>query len=224
MSLQDYKGVFVFAQQVDAKISGVTYELIGKANELAADLNTDVTAVVLGSGIKGLADDLAAYGADKVIIVDDPALAEYTTEPYTQAMDAVINEFKPEIVLYGATAIGRDLAPRISARVKSGLTADCTKLEIDPEADKDSGLHNLRMTRPAFGGNIMATILIKKNRPQMATVRPGVMQKLEKDDSKKAEVIEFSPELVKNDKYVTVEDSCIRRSWSWKQRKLQALI
>lgn len=206
MSLQDYKGVFVFAQQVDAKISGVTYELIGKANELAADLNTDVTAVVLGSGIKGLADDLAAYGADKVIIVDDPALAEYTTEPYTQAMDAVINEFKPEIVLYGATAIGRDLAPRISARVKSGLTADCTKLEIDPEADKDSGLHNLRMTRPAFGGNIMATILIKKNRPQMATVRPGVMQKLEKDDSKKAEVIEFSPELVKNDKYVTVEE------------------
>ena len=206
MSLQDYKGVFVFAQQVDAKVSGVTYELIGKANELAADLGTDVTAVVLGSGVKGLADDLAAYGADKVIIVDDPVLAEYTTEPYTQAMDAVINEFKPEIVLYGATAIGRDLAPRISARVKSGLTADCTKLEIDPEADSDSGLHNLRMTRPAFGGNIMATILIKKNRPQMATVRPGVMQKLEKDPSKKAEVIEFNPELTKNNKYVTVEE------------------
>ncbi|MCI5595846.1 MAG: electron transfer flavoprotein subunit alpha/FixB family protein [Lachnospiraceae bacterium] len=206
MSLQDYKGVFVFAQQVDAKVSGVTYELIGKANELAADLGTDVTAVVLGSGVKGLADDLAAYGADKVIIVDDPVLAEYTTEPYTQAMDAVINEFKPEIVLYGATAIGRDLAPRISARVKSGLTADCTKLEIDPEADPDSGLHNLRMTRPAFGGNIMATILIKKNRPQMATVRPGVMQKLEKDPSKKAEVIEFNPELTKNNKYVTVEE------------------
>ena len=206
MNLEEYKGVFVFAQQVDAKVSGVTYELIGKANELAADLGTDVTAVVLGSGVKGLADDLAAYGADKVIIVDDPVLAEYTTEPYTQAMDAVINEFKPEIVLYGATAIGRDLAPRISARVKSGLTADCTKLEIDPEADPDSGLHNLRMTRPAFGGNIMATILIKKNRPQMATVRPGVMQKLEKDPSKKAEVIEFNPELTKNNKYVTVEE------------------
>ncbi len=206
MSLQDYKGVFVFAQQVDSEISGVTFELIGKANELAADLGTDVTAVVLGSGIKGLADELAAYGADKVIVVDKPELKEYTTEPYTQAMDAVIAEFKPEIVLYGATAIGRDLAPRISARVKSGLTADCTKLEIDPEADKDSGLHNLRMTRPAFGGNIMATILIKKNRPQMATVRPGVMQKLEKDTSKKAEVIEFNPELVKNNKYVTVEE------------------
>lgn len=206
MSLQDYKGVFVFAQQVDSEISGVTFELIGKANELAADLGTDVTAVVLGSGIKGLAAELAAYGADKVIVVDKPELKEYTTEPYTQAMDAVIAEFKPEIVLYGATAIGRDLAPRISARVKSGLTADCTKLEIDPEADKDSGLHNLRMTRPAFGGNIMATILIKKNRPQMATVRPGVMQKLEKDTSKKAEVIEFNPELTKNNKYVTVEE------------------
>lgn len=206
MSLQDYKGVFVFAQQVDSEITGVTYELIGKAHELAADLGTDVTAVVLGSDIKGLADELGAHGADKVIVVDKPELKEYTTEPYTQAMDAVIKEFKPEIVLYGATAIGRDLAPRISARVKSGLTADCTKLEIDPVADPDSGLHNLRMTRPAFGGNIMATILIKKNRPQMATVRPGVMQKLEKDPTKKAEVIEFNPELPKNNKYVTVEE------------------
>lgn len=212
MSLQDYKGVFVFAQQLDAKVSGVSYELIGKAKELAADLNTEVTAVVLGSGIKALADDLAAYGADKVIVVDDPALKEYTTEPYTQAMDAVIEKFKPEIVLYGATAIGRDLAPRISARVKSGLTADCTKLEVDPEADKDSGLHNLRMTRPAFGGNIMATILIKKNRPQMATVRPGVMQKCKKDPSHKAEVIEFNPTLEKNNKYVTVEDVVMKVS------------
>lgn len=206
MSIQDYKGVFVFAQQLDNKVSGVSFELIGKAKELAADLNTEVTAVVLGDGVKGLADDLAAYGADKVIVVDNPALKEYTTEPYTQAMTAVIEEFKPEIILYGATAIGRDFAPRVSARVKSGLTADCTKLEIDPEADKDSGLHNLRMTRPAFGGNIMATIVIKKRRPQMATVRPGVMQKLERDDSKKAEVIEFNPTLEKNNKYVTVEE------------------
>lgn len=206
MSIQDYKGVFVFAQQLDNKVSGVSFELIGKAKELAADLNTDVTAVVLGEGVKGLADELAAYGADKVIVIDNPVLKEYTTEPYTQAMNAVIEEFKPEIILYGATAIGRDLAPRVSARAKSGLTADCTKLEIDPEADKDSGLHNLRMTRPAFGGNIMATILIKKRRPQMATVRPGVMQKLEKDTSRKAEVIEFNPALEKNNKYVTVEE------------------
>lgn len=206
MSIQDYKGVFVFAQQLDNTVSGVSFELIGKAKELAADLNTDVTAVVLGDGVKGLADELGAYGADKVIVIDNPVLKEYTTEPYTQAMTAVIEAFKPEIILYGATAIGRDLAPRVSARVKSGLTADCTKLEIDPEADADSGLHNLRMTRPAFGGNIMATILIKKRRPQMATVRPGVMQKLEKDASKKAEVIEFNPALEKNNKYVTVEE------------------
>jgi len=206
MSIQDYKGVFVFAQQLDNKVSGVSFELIGKAKELAADLNTDVTAVVLGEGVKSLADELAAYGADRVIVVDNEALKEYTTEPYTQAMDAVIEEYKPEIVLYGATAIGRDLAPRVSARAKSGLTADCTKLEIDPVEDPDSGLHNLRMTRPAFGGNIMATILIKKRRPQMATVRPGVMQKLEKDTSKKAEVIEFNPILEKNNKYVTVEE------------------
>src|SRR5574344_1062951 len=108
MSLQDYKGVFVFAQQLDSKVSGVSYELIGKAKELAADLNTEVTAVVLGSGIKALADDLAAYGADKVIVVDDPALKEYTTEPYTQAMDAVKEKIKPEIIPYEATAIGRD--------------------------------------------------------------------------------------------------------------------
>ncbi|MEG1773260.1 MAG: electron transfer flavoprotein subunit alpha/FixB family protein, partial [Oscillospiraceae bacterium] len=132
-------------------VTGVTYELIGKGKELATELKTEVTAVVLGSGIRGLADKLGAYGADKVIVVDDPVLKDYTTEPYTQAMDAVVNHFKPEIVLYGATAIGRDLAPRTSARLQSGLTADCTKLEIDPEADPDSGLHNLRMTRPAFG-------------------------------------------------------------------------
>ncbi|MEG1849675.1 MAG: electron transfer flavoprotein subunit alpha/FixB family protein, partial [Oscillospiraceae bacterium] len=176
-----------------------------KGKELATELKTEVTAVVLGSGIRGLADKLGAYGADKVIVVDDPVLKDYTTEPYTQAMDAVVNHFKPEIVLYGATAIGRDLAPRTSARLQSGLTADCTKLEIDPEADPDSGLHNLRMTRPAFGGNIMATILIKKKRPQMATVRPGVMQKLPKDPAHKAEVIDFKVDFVKNCKYVTIE-------------------
>lgn len=200
MSLQDYKGVFVFAQQVDGQISGVSFELIGKGKELANDLGTEVTAVLVGSNVKNLADELAAYGADKVIVVDDPILKDYTTEPYAHAMDAVIQKYKPEIVLYGATAIGRDLAPRISARVKTGLTADCTKLEVDAETK------NLRMTRPAFGGNIMATILCPNNRPQMATVRPGVMQKLEKDDSKKANVEEFNPGFEKNNKYVEIID------------------
>lgn len=138
MSLQDYKGILVFAQQFDCQISGVSYELIGKAKELAADLDTEVMAVVLGEGVKSLADSLVAYGADRVIVVDDKELKEYTTEPYTHAMVSVIEKYKPEIVLYGATAIGRDLAPRVSARVKTGLTADCTKLEVDAETKKPS--------------------------------------------------------------------------------------
>lgn len=200
MNLQDYKGVFVFAQQVDCVVTGVSFELIGKAKELAADLGTEVTAVVMGSGVKALADELAAFGADKVIVVDDPVLKEYTTEPYTHAMYSVIEKYKPEIVLYGATAIGRDLAPRVSARVKTGLTADCTKLEVDAESK------NLRMTRPAFGGNIMATIICPEHRPQMATVRPGVMQKIEKIADAKANVEEFNPGFEKNSKYVEVTE------------------
>lgn len=206
MSLQEYKGVFVFAQQVDCKISGVSFELIGKAKDLAAELNTDVTAVILGDGVTALADELAAYGADKVVVVDHPVLKEYTTEPYTHAMHEMINKYKPEVVLFGATAIGRDLAPRVSARVKTGLTADCTKLEVDAEADANSGLHNLRMTRPAFGGNIMATIVCKNHRPQMATVRPGVMQKIEKIADAKAVVEKLDVEFVPNKLYVEVEE------------------
>ncbi|MEA5074134.1 MAG: electron transfer flavoprotein subunit alpha/FixB family protein [Eubacterium aggregans] len=183
MSIQDYKGVFTFVQQVDNEITPVSYELIGKGKELAADLGTEVTAVVLGSGVTAMADDLAKHGADRVIVVDDPALDVYTTEPYVHAFVEIINKYKPEICLFGATAIGRDMAPRVSARVHTGLTADCTKLEINPE---DKGL---MMTRPAFGGNIMATILCPEHRPQMSTVRPGVMQKAPLDENAKADVI-----------------------------------
>ena len=130
MALEEYKGVFVFAQQVDNVLDGVAFELLGKGKDLAKDLGTDVTAVLIGSGVKGLADQLAEYGADKVIVVDDPELKDYRTEPYAHALASVINEFKPEIMLVGATAIGRDLGPTVSARVKTGLTADCTSLEI----------------------------------------------------------------------------------------------
>lgn len=200
MNLQEYKGVFVFVQQMDQIINGVSYELIGKAKELAADLSTDVTAVLFGFEVKSLANNLAAYGADRIIIVDDPALKEYTTEPYTHAMHEVINKYKPEIVLFGATAVGRDLAPRTSARVKTGLTADCTSLEVDVDTK------NLRMTRPAFGGNIMATIMCPDNRPQMATVRPGVMQKMTKDEQAVANVEMFDLKFEPNCKYVTVEE------------------
>ena len=211
MNLEEYKGVYVYAQQVDNKLDNIAFELLGKAKDLAKDLNTDVTAVLIGSGVKGLADELAAYGADKVIVVDDPELKDYRTEPYTHALASVINEFKPEIMLVGATAIGRDLGPRVSARVATGLTADCTQLDIGdfPLVAKEGQeqKHNqLLMTRPAFGGNTIATIACPNNRPQMATVRPGVMQKIEPVEGAKANVVEYNPGFTPDDKYVEILD------------------
>ena len=207
MNLEEYKGVYVFAQQVDGEVSSIAFELLGKAKDLAKDLNTEVTAVVLGSGIKGLADPLAEYGADKVIVVDDPELEVYRTEPYTHALASVINEYKPEIMLVGATAIGRDLGPRVSARVATGLTADCTVLEIGDFNDvmtKETLPNQLLMTRPAFGGNTIATIACPYNRPQMATVRAGVMQKIDPVKGAKAEVIDYNPGFTPDSKYVEI--------------------
>ena len=209
MNLEQYKGVFIYAQQVDNKIDAIALELLGKANDLAADLGTDVTAVLIGSGVKGLVDELAEYGADKVIVVDDPELKEYRTEPYTHALASVINEDKPDILLVGATAIGRDLGPRVSARVATGLTADCTVLEIGEfkaRGDKEPRQGQLLMTRPAFGGNTIATIACPDNRPQMATVRPGVMQKIDPIEGAKAEVIEYNPGFTPDNKYVEIMD------------------
>ncbi|PHU40431.1 electron transfer flavoprotein subunit alpha [Pseudobutyrivibrio ruminis] len=209
MSLEEYKGVAIFAQQVDNKLSSIAFELIGKAHELAADLGTDVTAVVLGKGIANLADELGEYGADKVVVIDNPALETYRTEPYAQALTAYINEYKPEIMLVGATAIGRDLGPTVSARVQTGLTADCTSLEIgdfplQAREGQEQKHNQLLMTRPAFGGNTIATIACPDNRPQMATVRPGVMQKLDKVAGRKAEVINFNPEIKENNRFVEI--------------------
>ena len=161
MNLQDYKGVMTFAEQVEGKLTNVSLELLGKGQELAKDLNTNVTAVLIGENMAELAQKLVEYGADRVIVADDPELKYYRTEPYTQVLANVINEYKPEAMLVGATAIGRDLGPRLAGRIHTGLTADCTKLEIDPENKE------LRMTRPAFGGNLMATILCSNFRPQM---------------------------------------------------------
>jgi len=213
MNLAEYKGVYVFAQQVDNEISGIAYELLGKGKELAAKLNEEVTAVLIGHEVKGLADKLAEYGADKVIVVDDPELKEYRTEPYAHALSSVINEFKPEIVLVGATAIGRDLGPTVSARVATGLTADCTVLEIGDfplvaiPGKEDEQKHNqLLMTRPAFGGNTIATIACPDTRPQMATVRPGVMQKIEPIVGAKANVVEYNPGFTPNDRYVEIKE------------------
>ncbi len=211
MGLEEYKGVYIYAQQVDNKISSIAFELIGKAKELAADLGTDVTAVLLGSNVKGLTDELGEYGADKVIVVDDPQLETYRTEPYAHALASVINEYKPEIMLVGATAIGRDLGPTVSARVATGLTADCTVLEIgdfplNPTEGQEQKHNQLLMTRPAFGGNTIATIACPDNRPQMATVRPGVMQKLPKEPGRRAEVIEYNPGFTPNNRYVEIQE------------------
>ena len=211
MNLEEYKGVFVFAQQVDNEISGIAFELIGKGKDLAKDLGTDVTAVLVGSDVKGLADQLAEYGADKVIVVDDPELKEYRTEPYAHALASVIEKYKPEIFLVGATAIGRDLGPRVSARIHTGLTADCTQLDIgdfpiNPVPGKEQKHNQLLMTRPAFGGNTIATIACPEFRPQMATVRPGVMQKAERVPGAKAVVEEYNPGFTPDNKYVEILD------------------
>ncbi len=211
MNLEEYKGVFVYAQQVDGELSGIALELLGKARDLAKDLDTNVTAVLVGADVKGLCDKLAEYGADRVIVVEDPELKEYRTEPYTHALASVINEYKPEIMLVGATAIGRDLGPRVSARVATGLTADCTMLEIgdfplNPLPNQEQKHNQLLMTRPAFGGNTIATIACPDNRPQMATVRPGVMQKIAPIADAKAEIIEYNPGFTPNDNYVEILD------------------
>ena len=213
MGLEEYKGVYIYAQQVDNEISSIAYELLGKGKELAADLGTDVTAVLLGKDVKGLCDKLAEYGADKVIVVDDPELETYRTEPYAHALASVINEYKPEIMLVGATAIGRDLGPTVSARVATGLTADCTVLEIGdfplvaaPGKEAEQKHNQLLMTRPAFGGNTIATIACPDNRPQMATVRPGVMQKIDPIAGAKAEIIEYNPGFTPNNRYVEIQE------------------
>lgn len=192
------KDIYVIAEQRDGKLAKVGKELVGEATRLASDLGEKVVAVVLGSDIKEEAKKLFNYGADEVVVVDDPMLKSYVTEPYAKALAKIVADCKPNIVLFGATSIGRDLAPRVAGRVHTGLTADCTKLDIDEETKL------LAMTRPAFGGNIMATIVCKDYRPQMATVRPGVMKALEKDASKTGEVKEIKVEFTAVDMNVEI--------------------
>ena len=175
--------IWVFCEQRDGELQSVALELLGVARELAEKTGEKVGAILLGHKIKNKAADLIAYGADEVHVVDDEKLGMFVTEPYTQAITQIAREYTPSVILFGATSIGRDLAPRLSARLKTGLTADCTKLEMDEEG-------NLYMTRPAFGGNLFATIICPDHRPQMSTVRPGVMKKLERDDSRTGEIVE----------------------------------
>jgi len=171
VSLDAYKGVWVFAEQRDCKIMNIAFELLGEGKKLATALGVELGAVLIGDNVADRAQELFAYGADVVYLVEDPALKNYRTESYTAVFENLIKTYKPEVVLIGATNIGRDLGPRVAGRIHTGLTADCTELSIDPET------RLLMQTRPAFGGNIMATILCPNTRPQMATVRPGVMKK-----------------------------------------------
>ena len=173
--------IWVFCEQRDGVVQPVALELLGIARELAAKVDAKVGALLLGHNISGLTKELIAHGADEIHMVDDQRLNYYMTEPYAQAIYQIVKAYEPSALLFGATSIGRDLAPRLSARLRTGLTADCTKLEIDEEG-------SLFMTRPAFGGNLMATIICPNSRPQMSTVRPGVMQKLTPDYTRAGEV------------------------------------
>ena len=186
MDKSNYKNIFVFVEQRDGVIQPVGLELLGKAHELAQILGEKVVAIFLGHNIKNQCQTLIEYGADEVIVSDCPELKDYLTEQYSQAISQIVAKYLPSIILFGATTIGRDLGPTLSARLATGLTADCTKLEISEEKE-------LMMTRPAFGGNLMATIMCTERRPQMSTVRPGVMQKMTRDASRKGNVTEFAP-------------------------------
>ena len=180
--LSAYKGVMVYAEQYAGKVKKISFELLSEGRKLADELGVKLYAAIAGEGVAGAKADLFAYGADEVLVMEDEELAEYRTEPYTYAVTEMINIVKPEIVLIGASVQGRDLAPRLAGRIHTGLTADCTGLSIDEDG-------NLKQTRPAFGGNIFAEIVTKNHRPQMATVRPGVMKLAAPDYSRTGETV-----------------------------------
>ncbi len=185
--LSAYKGVWVFAEQRNNKIIPVAFELLGEGRRLADSLGEDLSAVLFGTGMSESAKSLIEAGADKVYLIEDPLLSEFHEDAYADALSGLIEKYKPEIVLAGATSIGRAFVPIVATRVRTGLTADCTALGIDAEKKI------LLQTRPAFGGNIMATIACPDNRPQMSTVRPGVMKRLPADGARTGEIIKETP-------------------------------
>ncbi|MDR1065771.1 MAG: FAD-binding protein [Oscillospiraceae bacterium] len=182
-----YHDVWVFAEQRDGKLMNVSVELLGEGKKLAGEIGCKLCAILCGDNTNELVTELYEYGADKVYYANAPELKNYNTDAYTKVIYEAILKYKPEIVLLGATHIGRDLGPCLAVQCGTGLTADCTKLDIDPEDKK------LMQTRPAFGGNLMATILCPAHRPQMSTVRPGVMEKPVKKPGAKGELIELKP-------------------------------
>lgn len=189
VNLADYRGVWVYAEQRDGVLQDVSFELLTEGRKLADARQTELVAVLLGHNMKDKADVLFHYGADKVILVDHPVLGPFDSDAYTEVFSNLVKKYKPEIVLAGGTSIGRTFIPRVAIRVKTGLTADCTGLDIDP---KD---HLLLQTRPAFGGNIMATIICPNHRPQMATVRHKVFKKGEPDTNRKGILIEEAADI-----------------------------
>ena len=194
VDITQYSGIWVFAEQREGKLMPVVLELLGEARKLADGVGAAVSAVLCGENVEGLCAELFAYGADKVYLADAPELKNYTTDGYAKVIDEVIKAYKPEIVMYGATHIGRDLGPALAVKSGTGLTADCTQLEL-PAEDRQ-----FRMTRPAFGGNLMATIMCPNHRPQMSTVRPGVMQKLENPQTgKQGEIVKLNVSFAEGD-------------------------
>lgn len=182
MAKEDYKGIWIFAEQQNGELNPVSLELLAKAQELKAHNGEDIVAVLLGDNVAALAQTLIAHGADKVIVAEDKALAQYSARPYQQAMTQLAEKYKPSIILYGATSLGRDFAPRVMVSLKTGLTADA----IDLGFDEDDVFYQ---TTPAYGGSILAHIVILECRPQMATVRPKMFVPLEADESRTGEVI-----------------------------------
>lgn len=194
----EFKNVWVYAEQREGELQKIALELVGEGKRLAEKLGVEVCAVLVGKNIEGLSSKLFEYGADKVYLVEDDLLEHYTTDGHTKVISEMVDELKPEILLIGATNIGRDLAPRVASRVSTGLTADCTQLDIEAET------RTLLQTRPAFGGNLMATIINTEFRPQMSTVRPGVMDPLEPVEGRTGEVIRITPNISEKDVRVKV--------------------
>ncbi|ADD66932.1 Electron transfer flavoprotein alpha subunit [Denitrovibrio acetiphilus DSM 12809] len=190
--LRQYNGVWVFVEQTEGEVAEVSWELLGEGRKLADKLKTELCAVVIGEGVEGLCKESFIYGADKVYTIDEPVFKYYRTQAYHEAMCGLVEKYKPEIILMGATGMGRDLAGAVATEVATGLTADCTGLDID-----DKG--NLMQTRPAFGGNIMATIMCDKHRPQMSTVRPHVMDMPERQEGKSGELIRETSSVKEED-------------------------
>lgn len=197
MNINEYSGVLIFVEQRFNEIQNVSLELLGKGRKIADELGVKLIAAVLGNHVDKHSKLLIEFGADKVLVMNHKSLELYSTEPYTQGMVQALESEKPEIVLFGATSIGRDLAPRVSARIKTGLTADCTSLDISEDK-------TLLMTRPAFGGNIMATIICPDHRPQMSTVRSGVMTKMERDANRHGEIVIFPLKIENNNQFVEI--------------------